>query len=102
MFKEIFNEIITITNHDYAGCVDKEGWDRPDKYLNKIELLEKENTLDDMTFSQLVNEYLLDFNDKHIYFTVNQAYTSHNKTCGFRVKWYDDALYVITNIEEKV
>ncbi|MEK4522424.1 S41 family peptidase [Psychrobacillus sp. FSL W7-1493] len=101
MFKEIFNEIITITNHDYAGCVDKEGWDRPDKYLNKIELLEKENTLDDMTFSQLVNEYLLDFNDKHIYFTVNQAYTSHNKTCGFRVKWYDDALYVITNIEEK-
>ncbi|MER2127812.1 hypothetical protein NSQ62_07265 [Solibacillus sp. FSL H8-0523] len=101
MYKEIFNAIVTITHNDYAGFEDKEGWDRPNEFSRKIDHLENKNTLDDALFSRLVNEYLLDFDDKHIYFTVNQAYTFNNKTCGFRVKWFDDALYIIATKEEQ-
>ncbi|MEK4130348.1 hypothetical protein NYE67_11740 [Solibacillus sp. FSL W8-0474] len=72
MYTEIFKELLTITHHDYAGYLDKKGWDRPDHYLRTIELLERDDKLEDESFSQLVNEYLLDFNDKHMYFTVDQ------------------------------
>ena len=101
MYTEIFKELLTITHHDYAGHLDKKGWDSPEHYLQMIELLERENKLDDELFSQLVNEYLLDFNDKHMYFTVDRNYTFNKKTCGFSVKWYDEALFITALNQEK-
>ena len=64
MYTEIFKELLTITHHDYAGYLDKKGWDRPDHYLRTIKLLERDDKLEDESFSQLVNEYLLDFNNQ--------------------------------------
>jgi len=101
MYTEIFKEILLVTHHDYAGYKDKEGWDRPEYYLNEIEQLENKHELTDELFSQLVNEYLLDFNDKHMYFTVDGKYTFAKQTCGFNVKWYYDALYIVSLNQEK-
>ncbi len=29
MYTEIFKEVVSITHHDYSGCIDKKGWDDP-------------------------------------------------------------------------
>ena len=34
--EKIFKEIVQIMHNDYAGCKDKQGWDRPEHFLQKI------------------------------------------------------------------
>lgn len=34
MYTEIFKEIVSITHHDYSGCIDKKGGDDPTAGLN--------------------------------------------------------------------
>ncbi|EOO16688.1 hypothetical protein IG9_02870 [Bacillus cereus HuA2-9] len=34
MYTEISKEIVSITHHDYSGCIDKKGWDDPTAGLN--------------------------------------------------------------------
>ena len=52
-------------NHDYAGWKDKKGCDRPEYFIQKI----KDNpSLTKAEFKEIVEDYLLDFNDSHVYF----------------------------------
>ena len=59
MYTEIFKEVVSITHHDYSGCIDKKGWDDPTTYLHSIEKLEKQGELTPVRFSELVNDCLL-------------------------------------------
>lgn len=68
--KTIFNEIVHVMNNDYAGRKDKKGCDQPKKYLRKIEADEH---LSKEAFKQIVEDYLLDFNDSHIHFRMKNA-----------------------------
>ena len=81
----VFKEIVHIMHHDYAGWKDKEGWDRPEYFLGKLQ---------DGNFASVVNEYLLDFRDKHIYFTDVDAERTVAQDRGFKVRRYEDKLYV--------
>ncbi|WP_339253441.1 S41 family peptidase [Sporosarcina sp. FSL W8-0480] len=91
----IFKEIIQIMHNDYAGCKDKEGWDRPEYFIRKI----RENRrLSHKEFKQIVEEYLLDFNDNHIHFIMEDAEDEKQKSRGFKVRRYEDRLYV-TEVE---
>lgn len=98
--KHIFKEIIHILQNDYAGCKDKKGWDNPEHFLAKIESLEKENELTDEIFTEVVEDYLIDFNDQHIFFTNLRAQKRGEKAPGFRVRRYEDKLYVTEVSEE--
>lgn len=84
--ERIFNEIVHIMHHDYAGCKDKQGWDRAEYFSEKMR---------DDNFTAVVNEYLLDFRDKHIYFTAVNAEKNVDQDRGFKVRRYEDKLYVI-------
>ncbi|GAF17845.1 TSPc, tail specific protease [Bacillus sp. JCM 19046] len=90
MYKKVFKEIVDVMRNDYAGCIDKKGWDHPERYTNQIN--EQTNRKD---FVQLVKDYLLDYHDKHLFFldkakSSNKAVTS----LGFSVRRYQDRLYV--------
>lgn len=45
MYTQIFQEIISIMHHDYAGYTDKRGWDQPNVYKTKISSMEKQGIL---------------------------------------------------------
>ncbi|MDT0161303.1 hypothetical protein [Bacillus sp. AG4(2022)] len=92
--EQIFREIIEIMHYDYAGCIDKEGWDHPEAYFEKIQLLKENNMLTREHFADTVRGYLLDFQDHHIYFVDSLAEKRKPLDRGFRVRRYKDCLYV--------
>ncbi|MFE6137417.1 hypothetical protein [Bacillus sp. NPDC057893] len=53
MYTEIFKEVVSITHHDYSGCIDKEGWDDPTTYLQTIEKLERQGELTPVQFTDI-------------------------------------------------
>ena len=89
-YLKVFNEIVSIVNNDYAGHDEKKGWGNPDPYIEKIDSLEK---LTPQVFMELVNEYIDEFQDPHMFFQLDGAEIKA-KTCGFKVRRYEDALYV--------
>lgn len=100
MYTEIFKEVVSITHRDYSGCIDKKGWDDPTTYLQTIEQLEKQRDLTPVQFTEIVNDYLLDFKDNHMFFKMcsnNQPLNS----VGFQVKRYEDHLYITSTSQEK-
>ena len=89
--EKIFKEIVQIMHNDYAGWKDKQGWDRPEHFIQKI----KENDqLSHEEFKQIVEEYLLDFNDRHIHFLRKMRGSEKAKNRGFKVRRFEDRLYV--------
>ncbi|WP_261129011.1 S41 family peptidase [Bacillus sp. Marseille-Q3570] len=99
MYLTIFDEVVHILHNDYSGCMDKEGWDNPAFYRDQIMKLNVEENSDE-TFVQIVQDYLLDFNDLHMSF----KYTDENKNThyevGFTVRRYNDLLYVVATGKE--
>lgn len=92
--KYILEEIIDIMQNDYAGWQDKQGWGQPEKYLQQVDQLEEEGKLDAAAFSKVVENYLRDFKDKHIFFKNLSSSTSPATEVGFRVRRFEDSLYV--------
>ncbi len=92
--ENIFKEVVHIMQHDYAGCKDKSGWDQPSYFGQKIKNFKEMNLLTKELFTEIVNDYLVDFNDKHIFF--KGLYSENKKTNvrGFQVRRYEDRLYV--------
>lgn len=89
--EKIFKEIVDIMHYDYAGCQDKQGCDRPEHF---IEMFKGNDRMTDAEFKEIVEEYLLDFNDKHIHFMLENAEEEKPQTRGFKVRRYEDRLYV--------
>ncbi|QSS98774.1 hypothetical protein IMZ31_11720 [Pontibacillus sp. ALD_SL1] len=86
-YLDIFNEIVEIAHRDYAGWKDKLGWDNPEPFRKVL----KESNLTPEEFGELVQDYLLAFNDHHFYFVV-KGENSWDR--GFRVRRCEDRLYV--------
>lgn len=100
MYSEIFKEVFSITHHDYSGCIDKKGWDDPTTYLQIIEKLERQGELTPVQFTEIVNDYLLDFKDNHMFFKILTSDQPLNNV-GFQVTRYEDRLYITSTSEEK-
>ncbi|MUK89364.1 hypothetical protein GMD78_13430 [Ornithinibacillus sp. L9] len=96
MYISIFQEVVDIMHHDYAGWIDKKGWDRPEKYEENIRYLEKKGELTAETFVEIVQDYLLDFKDHHMNFTLVKSDQQKEYDNGFRVRRYEDHLYIIS------
>lgn len=78
-------------NNDYAGWKDKAGCDRPEEFRRRME---ESGELSNKQFQEIVEEYLLDFNDRHVFFIGENAGEEKAQTLGFKVRRYDDRLYV--------
>lgn len=100
MYSKIFEEIIEIVHRDYAGCIDKEGWDQPEKYRQTIRNFEEKDSLSDIQFVQLVQDYLLDLKDAHVVFRLSSTEQKQSLSVGFTVRRYEDRLYV-TSVQEE-
>jgi len=59
MYLNVFNEVIDIMHHDYAGCLDKKGWDKPDKYKEHLEELKRNGKLNDELFVEISARLLI-------------------------------------------
>lgn len=81
---EIFNDIVSILKNDYAGYEDKKKYNYPERYTVT-------NNMDDATFTQTIQEYLYGFKDGHLSFRNKKSEVPFR---GFRVRRYEDALYV--------
>lgn len=101
MYLDIFNEVVDIMQNDYAGHKDKQGWDSPQSYREQIINLSSQNKLDHYTFITIVNDYLLDFKDSHMFFITKDEKSKPNKDIGFKVRRFKDALYVTEVTSEK-
>ncbi len=92
--EKIFEEIVHIMNNDYAGWKDKKGCANPAYFIQRIRELKAGNQLSKEVFKGLVDDYLLDFNDHHIHFNVAGLQNDKPKVRGFRVRRFEDRLYV--------
>ena len=101
MYSKIFKEIVEVMHHDYAGYIDKIGWDRPNDYKKRIRNLERNNALNTTLFSEIVNDYLLDFKDPHVYLKVSTDKTNQEYEIGFNVRRYANRLFVTNVTREK-
>lgn len=86
---EIFENIVKIMHEDYAGCIDKKGKDNPARYRESIK-----GDMDINEFYSLVKEYLLAFEDRHIFL---KRKNGMEYGCGFQLRRYKDKLYVINS-----
>lgn len=100
MYIDIFNEVVDIMQNDYAGYKDKQGWDFPDKYRENIQKLSNQRQIDDYTFINIVNDYLLDFKDPHMFFIAKDEHSKTNKDIGFKVRRFNDVIYVTEVMSE--
>lgn len=80
----VFQDIVDIISKDYAGFLDKKQINCPDNYPITDEM-------DETEFVKTVQSYLLDFKDDHLIFTKK---TNTMPFKGFKVRRYEDALYV--------
>ncbi|MFD1178213.1 S41 family peptidase [Paenibacillus puldeungensis] len=99
-YVNVFAEIVSIMHQDYAGYEEKKGWDNPDYFTQKIECLETSELMTPQLFTEIVNEYLISFKDRHMYFHLHNSEKVEAKTCGFSIRNYEDALYVTEVYEE--
>lgn len=92
--ESIFKEIVQIMHNDYSGYEDKKGWDNPNYFLQKIKELMVSKKLTKDLFNEIVKDYLLDFKDQHIYFEQYNSTNIELKDRGFRVRRFENKLYV--------
>lgn len=89
--KDIFNDIQKILQVDYAGYLDKKNINHPENYMI-------DNNMSDREFEETIQDYLLDFQDGHLWF-FNKNKTLPNR--GFFVRRYKNILYVTDSPQEK-
>ena len=81
---EIFKDIQKVKKTDYAGYVDKRNINHSEKY-------HVDNSMSDREFVETIQDYILDFNDGHMWFN-GRNYTLPN--IGFKVRRFENSLYV--------
>src|SRR5699024_2036151 len=80
-----------IIKTDYAGYIDKENVNFPEKY-------QIYNEMSDREFIDTIRSYILDFNDGHMWF-YGKELTLPN--IGFKVRRFKDSLFIIEAKQEK-
>lgn len=87
----IFDDIKNILSNDYAGFIDKKDINNPSEYTIFDDMNDRE-------FEEEIQNYLLDFNDGHLWFNAKKS-TVPNR--GFSVHRFENNLYVTESLQEK-
>lgn len=98
-YLSIFDEVVEIIENDYAGKDEKIAWGKPEKFRNLLNAHIASNSLNDEVFYDLVEDYLADYKDGHIIWLANARVS---KNCGFKVRRFENALYVTEVLVEAV
>ncbi|GIO27281.1 S41 family peptidase [Ornithinibacillus bavariensis] len=101
MYLEIFQEIVHMMHNDYAGYIDKKGWDNPQEFEKKIMNLEYSGELNTNLFAEIVEDYLIDFKDPHLFFQISKSDEQKEIDYGFRVRRFKDKLYITSVSKEQ-
>lgn len=99
-YLSIFEEIVKVIENDYSGCEIKRSWGNAEYYRNLLKQACESDEMDRKRFKEIVDDYLLDYKDNHIAFVDKKSVTILTDI-GFRVRRYEDKLYVISNNQEK-
>ncbi|MCM3238899.1 S41 family peptidase [Heyndrickxia oleronia] len=94
MYIDMFEEIVSICRLDYSGCQDKKGWDHPEKYVDEICILEEKQELTPDKFVEIVQDYLLDFKEQHMFFKTSKKSVEKRYDVGFKVRRFEDQLFI--------
>jgi C-terminal processing protease CtpA/Prc len=97
---QIFDEIVNIMKNDYSGCRIKKDWGKPEHYRQLMKKTYEAGELDRKRFKEIVDDYLLDFMDHHVVFRDSKLKETAG-SIGFKVRRYEDVLYVISTDQEK-
>ncbi|MGD7045994.1 S41 family peptidase [Jeotgalibacillus proteolyticus] len=81
---DIFKDIQSILENDYAGYLNKQDLNHPEQYQVTDEM-------SDDQFEEIMKSYLYDFKDGHLGFSAKDTTLPHR---GFLVRRYEDALFV--------
>ncbi|KIL50835.1 S41 family peptidase [Jeotgalibacillus campisalis] len=81
---DIFEDIQSILEKDYAGYLNKRELNHPEHYQVTDEMSDEQ-------FEEIMKSYLYDFKDGHLGFSAKDTSLPHR---GFSVRRYEDALYV--------
>lgn len=92
-FLELFDTVVDVMHHHYAGFKDKKNWDNPALFREKLVDLEKNGKLNRLAFKEMVDDYLSDFKDKHVAFLFTGG--EERKSIGFITRRYKEKLYVV-------
>lgn len=91
---EIFDRIVHIMHHDYAGFKDKATWDHPDAFRQQVT-----TSLNTDQLSDIVEDYLADFKDQHC-FLYRPNHTELRMP--FFTQRYQSTLYVTKTYDKKI
>lgn len=87
---EIFESIQEIIRRDYAGFQSKAHLNNPGQYKVSDEM-------SDLEFEKIIQQYLLDLNDGHLWFKSKYSESPYR---GFTVRRYQNNLYVTDSLKE--
>lgn len=82
--EKIYKDIQELLKKDYAGYIDKKNVNNASQYIVS-------NNMNSGEFEETIQDFLLDFNDGHLWFIAKESPLSNR---GFSVRRYKDALYV--------
>ncbi len=99
VYKEVFEEVVSIMQNDYAGYIDKKGRDAPEQFRRMIEELEEGHD-NDQAFIDIVQSYLLDFKDHHVFFIKSEESELKDRDVGFKIRRYEDHLVVVEVLDD--
>ncbi|GAK04030.1 TSPc, tail specific protease [Geomicrobium sp. JCM 19037] len=88
--KQVFSKVVETMRADYAGSTDKRGWDDPERYRKEL----NNQPLSREQFTNVVKDYLLDFEDPHLFFVDRKQKAVGQKDRGFQLRRFKDELYV--------
>lgn len=88
--EKIYNDIQNILSNDYAGYLDKKDINKPEQYTVS-------NNMENKDFEDEIQNYLLDFEDGHLWFIEKE---SSSPDRGFSVRRFEDVLYVTETRQE--
>lgn len=89
--EKIYQDIQEILSNDYAGYIDKKSVNNSSQYIVS-------NNMNSGDFEEIIQDFLLDFNDGHLWFIAKES-TLPNR--GFTVRRYEDVLYVTEARQEQ-
>lgn len=99
-YLKLFDEIVDIVHNDYSGCNDKKGWDNPAYFREKLEIMIVDNTINNRTFKEVVDDYLCDLKDRHIFLVAQISGDTQEFSNGFTAYRYENCLYVVKTFQE--
>lgn len=97
----IFRDVVSSILRDYAGYDEKKLRHDSMYFSAAFQKAQQNGQLDDVTFMQMMNQYLVLLQDRNLKFRLSDSKVYQAGTCGFYARSYQGKLYVTRADQEK-